>query len=148
MVRKNIYFSLYSSMEKENKSKIAFSHVRIHINYERIYVPNECVYAWYWDWAGHIRLFFCCLCPSGFFFPIFTPKVNYKIQLGAPGWLSGLSVRLRLRVGAPRRALCGQLGAWSLLGILRLPLSLTLPRLCSVSASVSQNKTKQNKNQH
>ena len=45
----------------------------------------------------------------------------FKCQLtGAPGWLSRLSVRLGLRswsrgpwVQAPRRALCWQLGAWS-----------------------------------
>lgn len=30
-------------MEKENKSKITFSHVYVHIKYKRIYVPNECV---------------------------------------------------------------------------------------------------------
>ena len=50
--------------------------------------------------------------------------------LGAPGRLSRLSAQLRLRsgsrgpwVGAPRRALCRQLRAWSLLRILCLPLS-------------------------
>ena len=53
---------------------------------------------------------------------------------GAPGWLSRLSVRLQLRsrshglwVRAPRRALDWWLRAWSLLLILCLPLSLTLP---------------------
>ena len=51
--------------------------------------------------------------------------------LGAPGGLSRLSVRLRLRarsrrpwIRAPRRALCWQLGAWSLPRILCLPFSL------------------------
>ena len=50
---------------------------------------------------------------------------------GAPGWLSRLGVRLRLKsrshgswVRAPCQALCGQLGARGLLRILRLPLSL------------------------
>ena len=53
---------------------------------------------------------------------------------GAPGWLSRLSVWLRLRswshgswVQAPHRALCWQLRAGSLLRILCLPLSLPLP---------------------
>ena len=59
---------------------------------------------------------------------------------GVPGWLSRLSVRLRLRswshgpwVRAPRRALCWQLRAWSLFQILCLPLSLPLPCSCSAS---------------
>ena len=59
---------------------------------------------------------------------------------GAPGWLSQLSIRLRLRswshgswVRAPCRALCWQLGAWSLLRMLCLPLSLPLTHSCSVS---------------
>ena len=50
---------------------------------------------------------------------------------GAPGRLSWWSLRLRLRswsrgswVQAPHRALCWHLGAWSLLRILCLPLSL------------------------
>ena len=65
--------------------------------------------------------------------------------LGAPGWLSRLSVRLRLRswshgswVRAPRRALCWQLGAWSLLRILCPPLSPPHPCLCSVSLCLSK----------
>ena len=65
-----------------------------------------------------------------------------KIALGAPGWLSRLGVRLRLRswsrgpwVRALRRALCWQLRAWSLFQILRLPLSLTFPCSCSLSVS-------------
>ena len=64
---------------------------------------------------------------------------------GARGWLSWLSVWLRLRswshgswVKAPHRALCWQLRAWSLLQILYLPLSLSLPCLCSVSLSLLQ----------
>ena len=59
---------------------------------------------------------------------------------GAPGWLSQLSVRLRLRswsrslwVRAPRQALCWQLRAWSLFRILCFPLPLTLPCSCSLS---------------
>ena len=63
-----------------------------------------------------------------------------KAFLGAPGWLSRLSVRLQLRswsrltgVWAPRRALGWWPRAWSLLPILCLPLSLPLPRSCSVS---------------
>ena len=57
-------------------------------------------------------------------------------RLGAPGWLSRFSVRLRLRsrshgswIRAPRRALCRQLGAWNLLLIVCLPLSLCPPLL-------------------
>ena len=60
--------------------------------------------------------------------------------LAAPGGLSGFSVRLRLRsrsrsswVRAPRGALCRRLGARSPLRVLRLPLSLPLPHLRSVS---------------
>ena len=59
---------------------------------------------------------------------------------GAPGWLSRLGNRLRLRswsrgpwVQAPHRALYWQLRAWSLIHILCLPLSLTFPHSCSVS---------------
>ena len=61
----------------------------------------------------------------------------------APGWLSGLSIRLRLRswshsswVRAPRRALCWQLGPWSLLQILCFPVSLPLPHLGSLPLSL------------
>ena len=60
-----------------------------------------------------------------------------------PGWLSWLSIQVRLRSGshglwvrAPRWALCWQLRAWSLLQILCLPLSLLLP--CSHSVSLSK----------
>ena len=61
-----------------------------------------------------------------------------------PGWLSWLSGRLQLRswshsswVQAPCQALCWQLGAWSLLPILCLPLSLSLPLPCSHSVPLS-----------
>ena len=64
----------------------------------------------------------------------------YKKSAGASGWLSRLSVRLQLRsrshspwVRAPRWALGWWLRAWSLFPILCLPLSLPLPRSCSVS---------------
>ena len=83
---------------------------------------------------------------------------------GEPGWLSGLSVRLRLRswshglwLRAPCWAVCWQFRAWSLLRILCLPLSLPHPRSCSLARSLSlslslslpeiKNKTKQNKKQ-
>ena len=53
------------------------------------------------------------------------------VWVGAPGWLSWLSVQLWFRswshcweVQAPHRALCGQLRAWSLPQTLCLPLSL------------------------
>ena len=66
--------------------------------------------------------------------------VNNYANTGAPGWPSRLSVPLRLRswshgswVRAPHRALCWQLRAWSLLWILCLPLSLTLPCSCCLS---------------
>ena len=61
-----------------------------------------------------------------------------KFTVRAPGWLSRLSVQLWLGswshgwwVRAPRRALCWQLGAWSLLWIPCLPISLPFP--CSRS---------------
>ena len=64
-----------------------------------------------------------------------------KGTFGAPGWLSRLKAWLRLRswshgrwVRALHRSLCWQLGAWSLLRILCLPLSLPLP--CSHSISL------------
>ena len=73
--------------------------------------------------------------------------LNLYVPFGAPGWLSRLSVRLRLRsrsrgpwVRAPRRALGRWFGAWSLLPILCLPLSLSAPppfMLC-LSRSLSQ----------
>ena len=66
---------------------------------------------------------------------------------GAPGWLCRLSVRLWFRswsrrwwVQAPRRALCWQLRAWSLLWNLCSPLSrsLSAPPLLILCLSVSQ----------
>ena len=64
---------------------------------------------------------------------------------GAPGWLSQLSVWLRLRswshnswVRAPRQALCWQLRAWSLLQILSPSLSAPPPLMCRLSLSLSQ----------
>ena len=70
------------------------------------------------------------------------PLLKVFPSLGAPGWLSRLSVRLRLRsrshgswVRAPCRALGWWLRAWSLLLTLCLPLSLPLPHSCSVSVS-------------
>ena len=76
---------------------------------------------------------------------LFDSHIKNKV-VGAPGWLSRLGVRLWLRswshspwVRALRRALCWQLGAWSLLRILCLPLSLPLP--CSYSClSLKKNK--------
>ena len=66
-----------------------------------------------------------------------------KLNPRAPGWLSRLSVRLQLSswscglwVRAPCRALRWQLRAWSLLGILCLPLSA--PTLLSLSLSLSK----------
>ena len=49
---------------------------------------------------------------------------------------SAQAMILPLWVRAPCRALCRQLGAWSLLWILCLPLTLPLPHSCSVSLSV------------
>ena len=72
-----------------------------------------------------------------------------KHLTGAPGWLSRLSLRLQLRswchgswVQAPSQALCWQLGAWSLLQILGLRLSLPLACSHSVSLSLSLLKNK------
>ena len=73
-------------------------------------------------------------------------SVNHKVDFwkclkryGGPGWPRRLSVWLQLGwrshsawVRAPRRALCWQLRAWSLLPILCLPLSL-----CPFSQSFS-----------
>ena len=62
---------------------------------------------------------------------------------GVPRWLSGLSVRLRLRsrahgwwVQVPNLALCGQLGAWSLLQICD-SLSWPFSSLCALSVTLS-----------
>ena len=73
------------------------------------------------------------------------PSLNQTFKsrnIGAPGWLSGLSLLLQLRsrshglwVRAPSRALGWWLRDWSLLPILCLPLSL--PRPCSFSLSLS-----------
>ena len=67
-------------------------------------------------------------------------SVKGAVVSGAPGWLTQLSTRLWLRswsrgpwVLAPRQALGWWLRAWSLFPILCLPLSLPLPRSCSVS---------------
>ena len=69
-----------------------------------------------------------------------TLESYFYPPVGAPGWLSRLSDWLRLRsrshsswVRAPRRALCWQLRAWSLLRILCLPPFLPLPCSCSLS---------------
>ena len=63
-------------------------------------------------------------------------------NIGTPGWLSWLSVWRQLRlcsrsswVQAPRRALCWQLGAWSLLQTLSLSLSLSAPPQLMLSLS-------------
>ena len=73
----------------------------------------------------------------------FWSKPCKNNKTGEPGWLSWLSVRLRLRswsrglwVRALRRALWWQLGAWSLLWILCLPLSLPLP--CSGKINIKK----------
>ena len=75
-------------------------------------------------------------------FPSTEEWIKMMWYLGAPGWLSRLSGRLRLRswsrgpwVRALHRALCWQLRAWSLLRILCLPLPLPFPGSCSVSLS-------------
>ena len=73
--------------------------------------------------------------------------VNLEI-IGAPGWLSWLSVRLPLRswshtpwVWAPHQALCWQLRAWSLLQI------CVSPSLCpSPANALSLSVSKINKN--
>ena len=70
----------------------------------------------------------------------------FKVGIsGVPGWLNGLRVWLQLRlwshslwVWVLHRALCWQLRAWNLLWILCNPLSLPLPRSCSVSLCLSK----------
>ena len=69
-------------------------------------------------------------------------SIKKLICFRAPRWLSRLYVQLRLRswssgswVLALHQALCWQLRAQNLLQMLCLPLSLTLPRLCSFSVS-------------
>ena len=66
---------------------------------------------------------------------------------GAPGWLSRLSFRVRLRtwphgswVRAPHWALCWQLGAWILLQILSPSLSGPSPLKLACSLSLKINK--------
>ena len=68
-------------------------------------------------------------------------------DIGAPGWLSRLSIRLRLRsrahsswVQAPRRALCWRLGAWSLLWILSPFLSAPPPLTLYLSSKTKKKK--------
>ena len=69
-----------------------------------------------------------------------------RVNTGAPGWLRRLGVRLRLRsqshgpwVRVPRQALCRQLGAWSLLQVLCLPLSATpLLALCLYLSKINK----------
>ena len=89
-----------------------------------------------------LSLPFPCLCSVS----LSLSKINKILKnLGVPEWFNRLSVRLRLRswshgswVRAPHWALCWQLGAWSLLRILCLPLSLSaLPHTCSLSLSLS-----------
>ena len=88
---------------------------------------------------------------SGFFFHSFPLEFSIVLSLnehGAPGWLSRLSIWLWLRswscglwVWALRWALCSQLGAWSLLQILCLPLFLThTPLMLCVCACLSLSK--------
>ena len=66
-------------------------------------------------------------------------------QLGAPEWLSGLSIRLLVSaqvVISQVRSSCPTSGsvltAWSLLGILDLPLSLPLPHSLACTLSLSK----------
>ena len=83
-----------------------------------------------WDWSQHVG---GTTCEAGLRGSV----------IGAPGWLSRLRVRLQLRsqshsswVRALRQALCWLLGAWSLLQILCLPLSLPQPtHILSLSLS-------------
>ena len=67
-----------------------------------------------------------------------------SLFVGAPGWLSRLSVRLQLRSWSPASwdealhwVLCWQPRAWSLLQILCLPVSLPLLHSFSLSLSLS-----------
>ena len=83
-------------------------------------------------WSGHKRSSSPC------------PPARILKVYGVPGWLSQLSVWLQLRswshslwVPASHRALYWLLSAWSLLGILCLPLSLPLPCSCSLFLSLS-----------
>ena len=79
-------------------------------------------------------------------------------ETGAPGWLSWLSILLRLRswshslwVWAPCRTLCWQLRGWNQLRILCLLLSLSLSKLCLslyVSQKINKCKKKIKKKSH
>ena len=76
--------------------------------------------------------------------PRMMPVYN-KNLVGVPGWLSQLSIWLRLRswshvlwVRAPHQALYWQLRAWSLLQIQIPPLSLCPTPACAQSLSVFQ----------
>ena len=81
-----------------------------------------------------------------------VPSISHQTCIKVflePGWLSWLSVCLRLRswshvpwVWAPHWTLCWQLRAWILLWILCLPLSL--PLLCSWSVSLTLKNKKKN----
>ena len=71
--------------------------------------------------------------------------LSHSWTLGAPGRLTQLSIWFWLRsqsrglwVWAPHWVLCWQLRAWNLLQIQCLPLSLSHPRSCSVSLSLSK----------
>ena len=75
----------------------------------------------------------------------FSYVIKNSTVSGAPGWLSGLSVRLRLGsrshgwwVHAPHQALSWQIRTWSLLPVLCLPFSLPLSGSWSVSLSLSK----------
>ena len=86
-----------------------------------------------------------CLMYARYSPSVFNSEFLRTYFWGTPGWLSQLSVWLWLRswshgswVQAPCWALCRHLRAWSLLQILCLPLSLTLPCSCSVSLCLSK----------
>ena len=86
-----------------------------------------------------------CTHATAYIYWLFLIAAFKKQVCRAPGWLSQLSGQLRLRswsrgpwVRAPRQVLCWQLGAWSLLRILCLPLSPSLPRLLVPSLSLTQ----------
>ena len=106
-------------------------------------------FLWSLSWLGrvwsHWKPHGGHLCPGNKHHPL-------RIQehwIGAPGWLTRLSVWLQLRsrshrlwVRALHQPLCWQLRAWSLPQILCLPLPLPLPCSCSLSLSVSKIKIK------
>ena len=107
-----------------------------------IYWNSFLMCLFYSDLCSFTRLFFSF---SYTLFCINSDYIQYYLNCmsrGAPVWFSWLSLQLWLRswshsswVRAPCRALCWQLRARSLLQILCLPLSLPLPRSCSVSFS-------------